>query len=62
MAIRYKLVADIVNGDGTKITMKAVRRILDDGKISCIPFAEGNTDYKEYKKWLDAGNTPEAAD
>ena len=23
---------------------------------------EGNADYETYKKWLDAGNTPEAAD
>ena len=27
-----------------------------------IPFDEGNTDYQEYKEWLDAGNTPEASD
>ena len=23
-----------------------------------IPFCEDNTDYQEYLKWLDAGNTP----
>ena len=23
-----------------------------------IPFADGNTDYEEYKLWLEAGNTP----
>tara|TARA_R100000458_G_scaffold17969_1_gene15583 strand:+ start:246 stop:425 length:180 start_codon:yes stop_codon:yes gene_type:complete len=28
----------------------------------CIPIAEGNSDYREYKKWVDAGNTAEAAD
>ena len=27
-----------------------------------IPFAEGNTDYQEYLKWVALGNTPEAAD
>ncbi len=27
-----------------------------------IPFDEGNRDYVEYKAWVDAGNTPEAAD
>ena len=27
-----------------------------------IPFDNGNTDYQDYKKWLDEGNTPEAAD
>jgi hypothetical protein len=27
-----------------------------------IPFVDGNTDYEEYKLWLEAGNTPEPAD
>lgn len=27
-----------------------------------IPFDNNNTDYQDYKEWLDAGNTPEAAD
>ena len=26
-----------------------------------IPMDEANTDYQEYLKWLEAGNTPEAA-
>ena len=33
---------------------------LSDG--ACIPFAEGNRDYKEYLRWLEAGNTPQEAD
>jgi hypothetical protein len=33
---------------------------LSDG--AAIPFAEANTDYQEYLKWLEAGNTPQAAD
>ena len=33
---------------------------LSDG--ACIPFAEGNRDYREYLAWLDAGNAPEPAD
>ena len=29
---------------------------------ACIPFDPANTDYVQYKAWLDAGNTPIAAD
>lgn len=30
---------------------------LSDG--ACIPFADGNRDYEEYKQWLSEGNIPE---
>lgn len=29
---------------------------------ACIPQDERNTDYKEYLRWLEAGNTPQPAD
>tara|TARA_Y100000401_G_scaffold42512_2_gene32384 strand:+ start:502 stop:648 length:147 start_codon:yes stop_codon:yes gene_type:complete len=29
---------------------------------ACICKDENNTDYKEYLVWVEAGNTPEAAD
>ena len=37
----------------------AVQRLSDE---VCIPFDPANTDYQEYLKWLEAGNTPEAAE
>jgi hypothetical protein len=36
-----------------------VQRIADN---AFIPFDPANTDYQEYLKWLEAGNTPEPAD
>ena len=43
MATRYKLYPKGDNGRDRK----AVKRILDDGTISSIPFAPTNTDYAE---------------
>ena len=36
----------------------------NNGGDSClyIPFDPDNTDYQEYLEWVEAGNTPEAAD
>ena len=48
----YKL----IYGDSKADT---VQRIADG---LCIPMDESNTDYQEYLKWLDEGNTPESAD
>lgn len=49
----YKLVNDDNNNP------VCVKRTSDE---AFIPFDEANTDYQEYLKWLEEGNTPEPAD
>ena len=39
--------------------IQSVIRLSDN---SSIPFDPANTDYQEYLKWLEAGNTPLPAD
>ena len=36
-----------------------VQRLSD---CRCIPFDDGNRDYREFLAWKDAGNVPEPAD
>ena len=43
--------------DNTKANM--IMRTADN---AFIPFDPANTDYQEYLKWLDEGNTPEPAE
>tara|TARA_R100000781_G_scaffold3054_1_gene4524 strand:+ start:2010 stop:2168 length:159 start_codon:yes stop_codon:yes gene_type:complete len=43
--------------DGSNST--TIWRIADKASIPADP---SNRDYKEYLKWVEAGNTPEAAD
>jgi len=50
----YKLNKDI---DLNKII--SIIRLEDK---TFIPLVEDNTDYQEYLKWVEAGNTPEPAD
>ena len=57
MTIRYKLYGANPKGDVPKAVQKT-----DGSVISSIPFAPANTDYQEYLKWVDEGNTAEAAD
>ena len=53
----YKLINNL-KMDGTTI-QDSVLRLSDN---ACIPFDEANTDYQAYLKWLEEGNTPEAAE
>jgi hypothetical protein len=41
------------------LTPKAILREIDN---AFIPFDLANTDYQEYLKWLEEGNTPLPAD
>jgi hypothetical protein len=46
----YKLIQDKITGE-----VKVVHRISDN---AFIPFDPDNTDYQQYLKWLEEGNTP----
>ena len=50
----YKL----INDNLTNIANGVIR--TNDN--ACIPFDPDNTDYQAYLKWLEEGNTPEAAE
>ena len=39
-----------------KLNKNSVTRLADG---AFVPFANVNTDYEEYKQWLEEGNTPE---
>ena len=40
----------------------AVKKQLNADTLISIPFDPANTDYQQYLKWLEEGNTPQAAD
>ena len=55
----YKLTPITFVFGQTSGVQQSVTRIADN---ACIPFNPANTDYAEYLKWVEAGNTPLPAD
>jgi hypothetical protein len=49
----------LINPMTEQTTADVILRLSDN---AFIPFDPANTDYQEYLKWLDEGNTPEPAD
>ena len=57
MTVSYKLYPNDENG----VAKQAIQK-TDGDIISSIPFDKANTDYQQYLKWVEKGNTAEAAD
>ena len=56
MAIRYQLYSNVTVGEQS-VERGCIKRILDDGTVSCIPMDEYNTDYQEFLIWKSEGRT-----
>tara|TARA_Y100000401_G_scaffold109581_1_gene105967 strand:+ start:439 stop:621 length:183 start_codon:yes stop_codon:yes gene_type:complete len=59
MATRYQFYSKITLGDKS-LDRGCIKRILDNGTISCIPMNKENTDYQEYLEWAKTNTTEEA--
>ena len=51
----YKKVNNLIKNKGIEIILRTTDNAY-------IPFDPANTDYQEYLKWLEEGNTPEEAE
>jgi len=52
----------LINQEFMGVTEQCLLKETADGVTTNIPFAEGNTDYKEYLAWVAEGNEPLPAD
>ena len=55
----YKNLTALVVIDGKQ---NAINKFVDGEQIASIPLNPDNTDYQQYLKWVEAGNTPLPAD
>tara|TARA_R100001082_G_C4243432_1_gene108339 strand:- start:22 stop:192 length:171 start_codon:yes stop_codon:yes gene_type:complete len=54
----YKLIKDVYTKEVNQVRLTSATT----NRVKIIPFAEDNTDYQEYLKWVAEGNTADAAD
>jgi hypothetical protein len=52
----YQYIKSVMNEE---ISTTSIKRLPDN---AFIPFDPANTDYQQYLKWIEAGNTPEPAE
>jgi hypothetical protein len=52
----YKLIKNLKN------EVSSVNKTCENNVILSIPFDPDNTDYQQYLKWVEEGNTPLPAD
>jgi hypothetical protein len=55
MTYTYQLQKDPITGESLPV-------IFRKEDYAFIPTVPGNSDYRDYLEWVEAGNTPEAAD
>ena len=58
MTIKYKKYPKDKYGE----EIPSIQKTTENGTIWSIPFDPANTDYQEYLKWVEEGNTADPAD